>query len=66
MAIEKNALLVCDSFVDDKQPNKLMRESKTRGMQNHQLEKIENEMNYLKSFASETKTSITQNNIADP
>ena len=66
MALEKNALILCNAWVDDKQPNKLIRESERKGEQNHQVQKTEKEIVDLKSSVSEIKTFMTQNKLTDP
>ena len=52
--------------MDDKQPDKLIKESETKSEQNHQLQKNEKEMADLESSISEIKTFMTHNKLADP
>ena len=52
--------------MDDKQPDKLINESETKGEQNHQLQKIEKEMAGLQSSVSVIKTFMTQGKFAGP
>ena len=65
MALGNNALLVCNVCVDDKQPDKLIKESEMRSEQNHPLQKIEKETADLKKSVSEIKTRLIQNKLAD-
>ena len=62
MAFRKNAFLVRNACVDDKQTDKLINESKTKNEQNHQVQKVEKEMANLKSSVSEIKNFMTQKN----
>ena len=52
IALGKNALLVRNACVEDKQPDKLIKESETQREQNYQPKKIEEQLVDLKSSVS--------------